>query len=57
LEEGKDPNEIEQDMEEYLSDESVDSNEENAESARKSLNQKKMTRDEKLYQFEEYLRS
>jgi hypothetical protein len=57
LEEGKDPNEIEQDMEEYLSDESVDSNEENAESARKSSNQKKMTRDEKLYQFEEYLRS
>jgi hypothetical protein len=35
----------------------VDSNEENAESARKSSNQKKMTRDEKLYQFEEYLRS
>jgi hypothetical protein len=57
LEEGKDPNEIEQDMEEYLSDESVDSNEKNAESARKSSNQKKMTRDEKLYQFEEYLRS
>jgi hypothetical protein len=57
LEEGKDPNEIEQDMEEYLSDESVDSNEENAESERKSSNQKKMTRDEKLYQFEEYLRS
>ena len=57
LEEGKDPDEIEQDMEEYLSDESVDSNEENTESERKSLNQKKMIRDEKLYQFEEYLGS
>ena len=57
LEEGKDPNEIEHDMEEYLSDDSVDANEENEESARKIVNQKKMTRDEKLYQFEEYLRT
>jgi hypothetical protein len=57
LEEGKDPNEIENDMEEYLSGDSVDANEENEESARKLLNQKKMTRDEELYQFEEYLRT
>lgn len=57
LEEGKDPNEIENDMEEYLSDDSVDANEENEQSVRKILNQKKMTRDEKLYQFEEYLRT
>ena len=55
LEEGKDPNEIENDMEEYLSGDSIDANEENEESARKLLNQKKMTRDEELYQFEEYL--
>ena len=57
LEEGKDPNEIENDMEEYLSGDSIDANEENEESARKLLNQKKMTRDEELYQFEEYLRT
>ena len=57
LEEGKDPNEIENDMEEYLSGDAVDANEENEESARKLLNQKKMTRDEELYQFEEYLRT